>query len=335
MDEIQGTDEQRPDYLSEILLLCTTLSSEALDAAEAKAKANQLNVDRGDITYTEVAINLISAREVLKDAIEKQKLIQLPITVQKELLTNLQAISRALQGIMSDTDQIVNLGNAVEVLNTSIWKYGLHNLSDQVLGYQTKLNQLKQQDVRAKNLLAVLEGGSNTAERLAALALQAESATEEIGRLRLATENDVSAASAFRQQMQDELTKVSASVAAAAQAETQAIQLSSSVKTAVSETDPLTASIKGFFGEIDTYRRQMAATAEEASKFLTDSNASISKALSDIDLKVTTEVQTSKKATADLVDKFNKTDLELIKQAATEQAKSELAEHSRLISAAQ
>ena len=148
-DAASTANQQRPNYLAEILSLCTTFTSEAIDTAGGKAKVNGFNVDRGEITFTEVTINLIQARETLVDAIQKQKLIRLPITVQK-VLANLQSIEKALQGLMSNSDQIENLGVAVEVLNTSIWKYGLHNLSDQVLGYQTKLNQLKQQDIRGE-----------------------------------------------------------------------------------------------------------------------------------------------------------------------------------------
>jgi hypothetical protein len=324
MDETQSTDRQRPDYLSEILSLCTTLSSEAIDAAEKKAKANQFDIDRGDITFTEVAINLTSAREILRDAIEKRKLIQLPITVQKEVLLNLQNISRALQGLMDNTDEIVNLGNAVEALNTSIWKYGLHNLSEQILGFQTKVNQLKQQEVRAKNLLAELQRGIDTCERLGVLAQQAEIATEQVSKLRLASEQDVSVASASRQQIQDELTKASTAAIAAAQAESQIAQYSSAIKTTASEIDPLTASIKSFFGEIATHRQQMADATDAASKFLTESTATINN-----------EVQANRKAIADLVDQFNNGDLELIKQAAASQAKSEQTEHSALITATQ
>ncbi len=300
--------------------LCTTLSSEAIDAAESKAKANQFDVNRGDITFTEVAINLTSAREALKDAIEKQKLIQLPITVQKELLANLQTISRALQGLMDNTDQIENLGNAVEILNTSIWKYGLHNLSEQVLGFQTKLNQLKQQDIRAKNLFAKLEEGLRTSERLELLAQAAESATEQVGKLRLAIEQDSATVSATRLQAQDELTKASTAAAAVVQAESQTAQYSSAVKTAAAETDPLAESIKGFFGEIDTHRREMATATDNASKFLTESNTSIN-----------AEIQANRKAIADLVEQFNTTEIALIKQTAAAQLKNEEAEHSALV----
>ena len=152
LDNAQPANSLRPDYLAEILSVCNTLSAEAIETAENKAKANQFNVDRGEISFSEIAINLQSARDVLTDAIRNRKLIQLPITVQKDLLANLQAVARALQGIMNNSDEVLNLDSAVETLNTSIWKYGLHNLSDQVLGYQAKLNQLKQEEVRAKSL---------------------------------------------------------------------------------------------------------------------------------------------------------------------------------------
>lgn len=290
MDSSQATETQRPDYLAEILSLCTTLSSEAIDGAEKKAKENEFNIDRGEISFAEVAINLVSAREVLTDAISKQKLGQLPITVQKELLGDLQAVSKALQGLMSNADEIVNLGNAVEALNTSIWKYGLHNLSDQVLGYQTKLNQIKQQEVRAKNLIATVENGHAAALRLIELSQQAENATDQIGKLRLSIEEEAKVASASRQQAQEENTKAGVAAAAAAQVEAQANQSSSAIKTAATEIAPLESSIKSFFQEIGGYRQQIATLTDEARKFLAESNASISKMLSESNATIVSEI---------------------------------------------
>ncbi|MGB8481632.1 MAG: hypothetical protein WCE63_22745 [Acidobacteriaceae bacterium] len=243
MEDVQPPEQQRPEYLSEIWSICTTLSDEAIDAAESKAKANQFNIDRGDVTFTEISINLRSARNTLIDAIEKKKLIQLPITVQKELLSNLQAIGKALQGIMNSADEIVNFGSAVEVLNTSIWKYGLHNLSEQVLGYQAKLNQLKQQDVRAKNLLAILEEGRTTSENLAIMARQAQEDAERIGKSRLLAEQEASTASTLRQQAEEETTKVGNSATSAAQADAQIAQYSSAAKSAVANTAKITSEI--------------------------------------------------------------------------------------------
>jgi hypothetical protein len=282
--------QERPDYLSDIWSLCTTLSSEALDAAANKAKANGFKLDRGDVTFTEVVINLASAREVLKDAIDKKKLIQLPISVQKELLSNLQAISKALQGTMNNADEIVNLGNAVELLNTSIWKYGLHNLSDQVLGYQTKLNELKQQEVQAKKLFATLESIVVTSDNLATLAEQAGQDMAQIEKSKLTIEQEAAAASTARQQAQEEATKASNATNIATQVEAQMAQYLSTAKAAVVDITPLETSIKGFFAEIDSYRRQIAASTDESSKFLADSNAAVGKSVSDANTKVTAEI---------------------------------------------
>jgi hypothetical protein len=359
VDNAQLEEQQRPDYLSNIWSLCTTLSSEALDAAEAKAKENQFNVDRGDVSFSELVINLASAREVLKDAIETQKLVQLPLTVQKELFANLQAVSKSLQGIMGNADEIVNLGNNVEALTTSIWKYGLHNLSDEVLGYQTKLNQLKQQEVRVKQLVATLEKGSGLYDNLIAASEQVEINKEKINKSRLAIESDAAAALSGRQQIQDELTKASNATNAAQQAEVQAVQLSSAAKTASAEITPLEASIKGFFAEIDSYRRQIATSVDETSKFLTDSNAFASKAIAESNARISTEIdrwnaaaKTSSDAQAlalstgleknktdvsELIGGFNKTEATRIKEA-TEVANARLAkyqdEHAIFVAAA-
>ena len=123
------------DLLGQIFSICTTLTEEAMDLAKQKAKQSGFDVDRGLIPIDESFINLSSARVVLEDAIEKQKLVQLPITVQKEILTSLEGISKSLQGLAAGVDEAVNLTNGIEALNTSIWKYGLHNLSEEALGY--------------------------------------------------------------------------------------------------------------------------------------------------------------------------------------------------------
>jgi hypothetical protein len=148
---------RKDDLLSQVWSLCSTFTNEATAAAFAKIKELGYDPNRGLIPLDESFINLSSARSTLADAIEKRKLVQLPISVQRELLANLEAISKALQGLIAGVDEVENLTNAIEVLNTTIWKYGLHNLSDEVLGYQTKLNQLKNQELRLSNLLTELE----------------------------------------------------------------------------------------------------------------------------------------------------------------------------------
>jgi len=169
------SESERPkdSFLHDIFSICTTLTPEATAAASEKAKELGFDVDRGIVSLRETFINLSSARMVLEDAIEKEKLVQLPITVQKEVLTNLEGIAKALKGLTDGVDEVVNLTNAVETLNTSIWKYGLHNLSDEVLGYQKKINELKRQEVRIAALVTQLDLAIVRAQ-------QADSAANEI-----------------------------------------------------------------------------------------------------------------------------------------------------------
>ena len=146
---MSAADGAKDDFLSRIWSICTTLTEEAMAVASAKAKELGFDPNRGLVPLPESFINLSSARSIIEDAIEKQKLVQLPITVQKELLVNLESIAKSLQGLASGVDEVVNLTTAIEALNTAIWKYRLHNLSDQVLGYQKKLNQLKNQNCKS------------------------------------------------------------------------------------------------------------------------------------------------------------------------------------------
>src|ERR1700745_1006022 len=98
---MSGADGAKDDLLSRIWSISTTLTEEAMAVASAKAKELGFDPNRGLVPLPESFINLSSGRSTIEDAIEKQKLVQLPITVQKELLVNLEAISKSLQGLAS------------------------------------------------------------------------------------------------------------------------------------------------------------------------------------------------------------------------------------------
>ena len=165
---------------------------------------------RGLVSLPEAFINLSTARTVLEDAIEKQKLIQLPITVQKEILSNLEAITKSLQGLTGGVDEIANIAVAVEALNTSIWKYGLHNLSDQVLGYHKKLNQLKNQELQISNSLKKLETAEQTAQKAEEAAAEVERHRTAAGTALEQIKESTTSSAAFLQQVKDNEAKAGA-----------------------------------------------------------------------------------------------------------------------------
>src|SRR4051812_43943340 len=91
----------KDDFLRDIWRISTTLTEEAMAAAAAKGKEMGFDPNRGVVSLPESFINLSSARAILEDAIDKQKLIHLPITVQKEILATLETTAKSLQGLTS------------------------------------------------------------------------------------------------------------------------------------------------------------------------------------------------------------------------------------------
>jgi len=279
--------------------------------AVASAKAKELGFDpnRGLVPLPESFINLSSARSILEEAIEKQKLVHLPITVQKELLANLETISKSLQGLTAGVDEVVNLTSAIEVLNTSIWKYGLHNLSDQVLGYQKKLNQLKNQELQISKVIAQLEGARGAIETASTAATETEQQkSSAVALLEQIKQSAVSSASLL-EQVKDAGTKASALFATIQQNEKQSGELTASTRTANNELLALDTSIRNFYAEVDEYRKKITQTSDDASKLVSTSEATIKKltedARSEVDETIEVIQKDSKLTIEELTTKVN------------------------------
>lgn len=246
--------------------LLTTLTEESQSAVLAKCKELSFDPNRGVVPLDESFINLNTARQILMDAIEKRKLIQLPITVQTTLYGYLEDIYRFQTGLVSGADEVVNLANAIEQFNTSIWQYGLNNLSEEVLGYQTKLNQLKNQELELKRLKSELENGLTLRNELARLLDEMKHATETL-QSTLATAEDSARKIAESLSRTTEADQRAAVILAAVQQnESHAIQLLSNTKTSNAEVTSLEGKIKEFYGLVDQYRSKIITSTENAEK---------------------------------------------------------------------
>ena len=308
-DPIASIEVTKDDFLTRIWSICTTLTEEAMAVASAKAKELGFDPNRGLVPLPESFINLSSARSILEEAIEKQKLVHLPITVQKELLANLETISKSLQGLTAGVDEVVNLTSAIEVLNTSIWKYGLHNLSDQVLGYQKKLNQLKNQELQISKVIAQLEGARGAIETASTAATETEQQkSSAVALLEQIKQSAVSSASLL-EQVKDAGTKASALFATIQQNEKQSGELTASTRTANNELLALDTSIRNFYAEVDEYRKKITQTSDDASKLVSTSEATIKKltedARSEVDETIEVIQKDSKLTIEELTTKVN------------------------------
>ena len=281
--------------IDELYKLLTTFTEESQKAVVAKVAEIPLNPNSGVVPLDESFINLASCRDILLDAIEHRKLVQLPITVQQTLLKNLNEISRAQASLLAGTDEVANLTAAIEQLNTAVWTYGLHNLSPEVLGYQQKLNQIKNQELHATNLQSELEKGLALKARLEFVLATAESSMgklqegektaaeilqrmTESGQQATATEQSIKttlanaeqAASAAVTNIEQKTTSIVESVQ---RSDTTATQLLASTKTASAEVIAIQPKINEFFGEITANRQKLASIIENAEQTVVNNDA--------------------------------------------------------------
>ena len=239
--------------------ILTTFTEESKQAVLSKCAELGFDPKRGEVSLDESYINLNSASNILKDAIEKRKLIQLPISIQKNLVASLEAIVKSQAGLMAGTDEVVNLTDAIEKLNASIWLYGLHNLSDEVLGYQTKMNQLKTMELAAVETKEKLEEGILVKQNLERLLGEAESQSGMLKALVEGANTSVATINDALSQATDSSQKAAASLATAQQNETTSTQLLATSTKSNADILVYEANIKALVSDFTTLKAGLEA----------------------------------------------------------------------------
>jgi hypothetical protein len=250
--------------IDELFSALTTFTDEAEQAALQKCKELSFPTNRGVVSLEESFINLNSARDILLDAIKKRKLIQLPVTVQGTLLEVLNEISRSLTALVGGTDEVINLAAAIERLNTSIWQYGLHNLSEEVLGYQTKLNQLKNQELQVQKLREELEAGLSVKATLEGLVETSNQSLASVRNHAETVEKQEGEVSQSLAAVIESDQKASAALASIQQSEASSTQLLASTTRSNADVLALQPQITEFFGLISENRATMSQIVSDA-----------------------------------------------------------------------
>lgn len=250
--------------------LLTTFTEESQQAALSRCNELGFDPNRGVVSLDESYINLSSACNILKDAIEQGKLIQLPITIQKAFATSLEAIAKYQAGLIAGTDEVENLSDAIEKLNANIWQYGLHNLSDEVLGYQTKLNQLKGMELAATETKRKLEEGIHVKESLEQILGEANKQSELLQTLVTSANTSITATNEALAQTLESSQKATGLLTIIQQTETTSTQLlatstKSNAEILALETN-INALMSGFTllkGELETNKNTQEQLFEE------------------------------------------------------------------------
>lgn len=168
--------EQGLSTLTLIWEATTKLSEDAIEAARSKALSLSFDIDKGLVGFAETRINLIHSRDVISDAVEHEKLVQLPLSLQTDLLQLLDGLVEHLTALADGKDEIVLFAGKVEQLSVFLWQYGFYNLSNEVLGYQRKLNRLKSLEIESDGLIGKLQASQVVNEAAAHVLLRVQEA---------------------------------------------------------------------------------------------------------------------------------------------------------------
>lgn len=270
------------DLPKALLRVLNTLTDEAQSAAARKSSELGFDPGRGRVTLDETLINLAQARNILIDALEctvsggGTKFDQLPLSLQFVIYEQVSAVARELAELTQGTDAGVNLETAVEALHASVWQFRLHDLSDQVLGFSAKMNQLKHQE-------AAIRQATGAAADLAAVSEKAQGHLELIDRRANAIADEEAKTAELLEQVQaraDQAAKTEQAIAATAhqldQQTSTVTQQLANAKQAVADIQAIATKAKELRSEIDAARvaleeltaqsRQLLARTETTAK---------------------------------------------------------------------
>ncbi|MFD1000285.1 hypothetical protein ACFQ21_13260 [Ohtaekwangia kribbensis] len=252
------------EIIKKLLEILNTITDDSQSGVLKKCEEFSFDPNRGDVTLSESFINLNQCRDIIKDAIEKNKLTQFPLTVQKTILQDLESIVGFQSNLVSGADHVVNLVNAIELLYTDIWRFGIHNLSGEVLGYTTKMNQLKEQEVKIKELSKELDNGLQLKSDLEKLLTEIQKASTDLQALLTASQTDNESIKENLEKSLDASQKAAAHLSTIQQNDITATQLLSNSVSNNSEIVTLEGKIREFFTAIESYKTNIDSTSKQA-----------------------------------------------------------------------
>ena len=286
-----------------------TLSDDAQQATLRKAKDLNFDINKGAIPFDETLLNLAHNRDVLREAIRQARIPQLPLKIQETLLTDAKKVSTHLIAIANGSDAILPLENAVEDLTASVWYSGLQNLSGEILGLQTKLNQLKalettlraaqrraeefeQKETKATEILSQLGSLSESALKASTQISEAVASTETIGSRLKEVEQQAGASFAAIQQNSKSATDGAAAIGVH----------SSETEAFAKRTKELLTEVEALRDAFRLLEEQLKSLGTATETTLKESQASHDSRLTGIAEGAKTEIEALRKSSTEAVD---------------------------------
>jgi hypothetical protein len=312
----------KQDLAQDLRRIASTLTDDAQNAALRKCKELGFDTNKGIISLEETLINLSAARDILVDAVEEGKLVQLPLRLQYSLYDQTQRIAQQVTSLVNGSDEIVNLVDSVEDITAAIWQYNLQNLSGEVLGLHNKMNQLKTQETRIRQV-------SREAEKFASLKESAESSLSQISEMAAAAANlkgslqsRVDEVNGILSKVSEQGQKVAGIATQVDQHETTATQQLASTKQAAADTEVMARKARELQTEMESSRDSWRDLLGEAQELLASTQTAVAAQLSDVGTRSDELVSTTQASVSTLTSKL---DAAIVEQTASlDQGRTEL-----------
>jgi len=282
------------EEINKMVTILATFSDEALAGIVKRCEELGFNPDRGIISLQESLINLKQSKAILNDAIEKKKMSQLPLTLQRNLLSDVEGISTFIVNITNGADDIPNLVSAIDKLYTDIWTYGLHKLSDQLLGYAQKMNDLKQLELITAGYKKQLEQALALRSEQEQLLADLRNAAANIVTTNGNAENVYNSIKELEVKSQELTARISAILPTILQNEATSSASSVNSQQSQAAASGYEVRIREFFEEIEKYRQTIREVGERASasidKNILDTNERTNR-LSEMEAQIRIQLQ--------------------------------------------
>jgi hypothetical protein len=187
MPDQQDIKQEQDPSRNQLWDVIQTFSNEAQNAAKRKASEQGYSFERAEIPFEETLINLSHCRDVLVQAIESTAIIQVPLKIQRQMLSDVTKVSTQLQALVNGIDAVVPFTSAVDDLVSTVWYSRIEDIHGEVLGLQIKLNQLKvlerslrELDAHAQRLQNTEKAAEEVIEKLGLVRTRADASLGEI-----------------------------------------------------------------------------------------------------------------------------------------------------------
>jgi uncharacterized coiled-coil DUF342 family protein len=182
--------------------------------------------------------------------------------------------------LVNGTDAVVNLEDAVEDLTASIWQFNLHNLSDQVLGFHNKMNQLKSLETRIRQVSREAEDFASLHERAVGLLEQVSEIVGTASKRQAALQGSIEMIDGTVKKVTEYDQKVSALTSEIEQHEITAAKQLANSKQAAADTEAIANKSKELQTEIEAARSALKDLTSKTQEILTSTENTFSSQIS-------------------------------------------------------